>query len=271
MQQTGYLKRPHDGGSLGMDAWTLSLAGAAGFGAGLLDSIVGGGGLVLTPAMLALFPETTVLQLIATQRTSSICGTAVAAWTYFRAVRLPWSLVLAACISALLLSILGAWLAQRVPDGALKWTILGLCLVLAIYTFLRKDLGQIHAPRFQGRPLILAAASVGLVCGFYNGLIGPGTGILLVFGFVSVLGLDFLRASAVSKITNVAADLSSWTVLMLAGLVMWGVVLPLVLGNMLGSWCGSRLAILKGSRFIRGVFLLVVGALLARVVWDLAR
>jgi uncharacterized protein len=110
---------------------------------------------------------------------------------------------------------------------------------------------------------------VGLACGFYNGLIGPGTGTLLVFAFVSVLGLDFLRSSAVSKVANVAADLSSWTILVLSGYVLWGVVLPLVAGNMLGSWCGSRLAILKGSRFIRTVFLLTVAALIAKLLWDL--
>jgi uncharacterized protein len=253
-----------------MDEWTLLLAGMAGFAAGLLDSIVGGGGLILTPAMLNLFPETAILQLIATQRTSSIMGTSVAAWNYFRHVKLPLNLVLLACCGALLASIVGALLAQRMDSEVLKWVILGMCVLLAIYTFVRKDLGKEYAPRFIGKPMLVASVLVGLCTGFYNGLIGPGTGILMVFAFVSVIGLDFLRASAISKVANVSADLSSWTVLMLAGLVMWGVVLPLVVGNMLGSWLGSHLAILKGSRFIRTVFLLVVVGLIARVVWDLS-
>ena len=70
---------------------------------------------------------------------------------------------------------------------------------------------------------------VGAATGFYNGLIGPGTGTLMVFAFVSVIGLDFLRASAVSKAANVAADLSSWTVLLMGGYVRWIVVLPLII------------------------------------------
>lgn len=248
----------------------LLLAGLAGFAAGLLDSIVGGGGLILTPAMLNLLPGTPILALIATQRTSSIMGTSVAAWNYFRTVRLDWGLVLSACGGALLASVAGVQLAKRINPELLKWVILGMCVVLAVYTYLRKDFGAVHAPRHADpRRMARLSLLVGIGCGFYNGLIGPGTGTLLVFAFVSVLGLDFLRASAVSKLANVAADLSSWTVLLCAGYVLWGVVLPLVLGNMLGSWCGSRLAILKGSRFIRGVFLVSVGGLIAKLLWDL--
>lgn len=254
-----------------MDAWTWGLAATAGFGAGLLDSIVGGGGLIMTPAMVNLFPEWAILNIIATQRTSSIAGTSVAAWNYFRHVSLPWPLVIAACGAALPASALGAMLAKRTDPLLLKWLILAMCVALAIYTFVRKDLGQTHAPRFSGRRQWVAAAVVGLVTGFYNGLIGPGTGTLMVFAFVSVIGLDFLRASAVSKAANVSADLSSWSVLLLGGYVRWAVVLPLIIGNMLGSQIGSRMAILRGSRFIRWVFLGVVGALTAKVVFDLLR
>lgn len=254
-----------------MDAWTFVLAMLAGFGAGLLDSIVGGGGLIMTPAMVNLFPEWAILNIIATQRTSSILGTSVAAWNYFRHVSLPWPLVIAACGAALPCSALGAMLAKRTDPQLLKWSILAMCVLLAVYTFVRKDLGQNHAPRFAGRTQWIVAGLVGAATGFYNGLIGPGTGTLMVFAFVSVIGLDFLRASAVSKAANVAADLSSWTVLLLGGYVRWIVVLPLIIGNMLGSQIGSRMAILRGSRFIRWVFLAVVCALTAKVAFDLVR
>lgn len=253
-----------------MDAWVFMLAALAGFGAGFLDSIVGGGGLIMTPAMLNLFPEWAILNVIATQRTSSILGTSVAAWNYFRHVSLPWPVVLAACAGALPASMTGAMLARKVDPALLKWTILVMCVLLAVYTFAHKQLGQHHRPRFAGRTQWLVALAVGVVTGFYNGLIGPGTGTLMVFAFVSVIGLDFLRASAVSKAANVAADLSSWTVLMLSGYVRWAVVLPLIIGNMLGSQVGSRMAILRGSRFIRWVFLGVVTALIAKLLIELA-
>jgi uncharacterized membrane protein YfcA len=130
-------------------------------------------------------------------------------------------------------------------------------------------LGQVEQRRFSGSAESWAAFGVGSVCGFYNGLIGPGTGTLLVFGFVSLLGLDFLRSSAVSKAVNVAGDISSFCVLLFGGYVIWSAAIPLVFANMAGSYCGSRLAILKGSRFIRRFFLVIVFALIARLLWQL--
>lgn len=247
----------------------LLLAGITGFAAGMLDSIVGGGGLIMTPAMLNLFPGTPILQLIATQRTSSIAGASVSAWNYLRSVRVDRRILISAPISAATFSLIGVSLAKRMDENLLKIAVLALCVSLAIYTFFRKDLGQAMRPQPEAGKVIRLALLVGAITGFYNGLIGPGTGTLMVFGFVSVLGLDFLRASASAKVTNIASDLSSWLVLMTGGYVMWLVVPPLVIGNMVGSYCGSRLAILKGSVFVRWVFLFVVMSLIARVGYDL--
>jgi uncharacterized membrane protein YfcA len=147
--------------------------------------------------------------------------------------------------------------------------VLAVCVALAIYTVARRDLGTREQRRFGPDREAWAAIAVGGACGFYNGLIGPGTGTLLVFAFVSVIGLDFLKSSAVSKSTNVAADLSSWAVLAVGGFVQWSLAVPLIVGNMAGSYVGSHLAIRKGDRFIRALFLAVVLALVARVAWGL--
>jgi uncharacterized membrane protein YfcA len=249
------------------ELWLLT--GLAGFAAGLLDSIVGGGGLILTPAMLNLHPGLNILQTIATQRTSSLLGTSVAAWNYFRHVVVERRIVVPALISALVFSAIGVQFAKRIDPETLKLAVLAVCVVLAVYTVLRKDLGTREQRRFSPRHEAWAASAVGASCGFYNGLIGPGTGTLLVFAFVSVIGLDFLKSSAVSKSTNVAADLSSWAVLAFAGFVQWTLAVPLILGNMLGSFVGSRLAIRQGDRFIRAIFLVVVLALVAKLTWDM--
>jgi len=249
----------------------MLLTGLAGFAAGLLDSIVGGGGLILTPAMLNLHPGLSILQTIATQRTSSIFGTSVAAWNYLRHVAVERRIIVPACIAALAASAIGVQFAKRMDPVVLKFIVLAICVLLAVYTVLRKDLGTREERRFSPQHEAWAAAGVGGACGFYNGLIGPGTGTIMVFAFVSVIGLDFLKSSGVSKASNVAADLSSWTVLALSGFVQWALAVPLVIGNMLGSYIGSRLAIRKGDRFIRVVFLVVVLALVARIGWDLLR
>lgn len=245
------------------------LTALAGFAAGLIDSIVGGGGLVLTPAMLNLHPSLSILQAIATQRTSSILGTSVAAWNYLRTIRIERHIILPACVAALSASAVGVQLAKKIDPDVLKWTVLSICLILALYTALRKDLGLKEERRFHPKHETLAAVTIGLSTGFYNGLIGPGTGTIMVFAFVSFMGLDFLKSSAVSKAANVSADLSSWAVLMLGGFVFWTLALPLIIGNMIGSYIGSHMAIRKGQAFVRAVFLTVVLALISRQAWQL--
>ena len=252
-----------------MTAELWLLTALAGFAAGLLDSIVGGGGLILTPAMLNLHPGLNILQTIATQRTSSLLGTSVAAWNYFRHVFVERRIVVPALASALVFSAIGVQFAKRIDPETLKLVVLAVCVALAVYTVARRDLGTREERRFAPDREAWAAVAVGSACGFYNGLIGPGTGTLLVFAFVSVVGLDFLKSSAVSKSTNVAADLSSWAVLAVGGFVQWTLAIPLILGNMAGSYVGSHLAIRKGDRFIRALFLVVVLALVARVAWGL--
>ena len=252
-----------------IDTTLWVLTALAGFVAGFIDSIVGGGGLVLTPAMLNLHPSLSILQAIGTQRTSSIMGTSVAAWNYLRKVRIERSIIVPACISALAASAVGVQFAKRIDPDILKWTVLIICVVLALYTALRKDLGLKEERRFHPKHESFAAIAIGASTGFYNGLIGPGTGTIMVFAFVSFLGLDFLKSSAVSKAANVSADLSSWTVLMLSGFVIWALAFPLIIGNMLGSYIGSHMAIRKGQAFVRVMFLIIVLSLIARQAWQL--
>lgn len=253
-----------------IDASLWLLTALAGFAAGLIDSIVGGGGLVLTPAMLNLHPGLNILQAIGTQRTSSIMGTSVAAWNYLRKIRIERRILLPACAAAMTASAIGVQFAKRLDPDVLKWTVLIICVILALYTAFRKDLGLKEDRRFHPKHESMAALSIGTATGFYNGLIGPGTGTIMVFAFVSFLGLDFLKSSAVSKAANVSADISSWTVLLLSGFVLWVLALPLVIGNMLGSYIGSHMAIRKGQAFVRGVFVVIVLALIARQAWQLA-
>jgi uncharacterized membrane protein YfcA len=252
-----------------IDATLWLLTALAGFAAGLIDSIVGGGGLVLTPAMLNLHPGLNILQAIGTQRTSSIMGTSVAAWNYLRKIHIERRILLPACAAAMAASAIGVQFAKRLDPDLLKWTVLAICVILAVYTVFRKDLGLKEERRFHPKHESLAVLSIGTATGFYNGLIGPGTGTIMVFAFVSFLGLDFLKSSAVSKAANVSADISSWTVLMLSGFVLWVLAVPLIIGNMLGSYIGSHMAIRKGQTFVRAVFLVIVLALIARQAWQL--
>ena len=167
----------------------------AAFFAGMVDAVVGGGGLIQIPVLLSSFPQTAIPTLFGTNKVSSIAGTSAALWRYARAVQIPWRLVLPATGAALVGAWLGAAVVAWLSREAMRPLVVVMMLAVAIYTFLRKDLGQTetHEPRpgdaWRG-------ALFGLVIGLYDGFFGPGTGSFLIFGFVRLFGMDFVRASA---------------------------------------------------------------------------
>lgn len=234
--------------------------------AGFVDSVVGGGGLVQVPAFFVLYPQLSVQNIISTNRLASAVGTSVAAWNYARSVHIPWKTVLYAALGASICSALGATIQSWLPQKALKVIVLLLIVAVAVYTYRKKNLG--HGEEIKVKSVPLWAFLIGAVLGFYNGFVGPGTGSLLVFGFVSVIGYNFLRASAISKIINVVADVSSLVFFIMNGFVLYKIALPMMVCNVTGSYFGSRMAMLRGNEFIRRFFLVVVFGIILRFAWD---
>lgn len=243
----------------------------AAFLAGFIDSIVGGGGLVQAPALFILFPNYSVPQIIGTNRFASFMGTAVAGYQYSKKVKIPLKTVLFAGIGAGIMSYLGALMSSLMSEAILKPTILVLMTLIAIYTYRKKDLGQEDKHPFELNKIPFYGLLIGLTTGFYNGFVGPGTGSLLVFGFVSIIGYNFLTASAISKVVNVIADICSLIFFVSKGFVVFEVALPMMACNMAGSYLGSRMAILRGNGFVRIVFLVVVFGLILRFGYDILK
>ncbi len=237
--------------------------------AGFVDSIVGGGGLVQVPALFILFPHFEIPRIIGTNRFSSFMGTAVAGYQYSKKVEIPWRTVIYAGIGAGVMAFLGAKISDIVDEKILKPVILVLMTAIAIYTFKKKDLGQDERLKFELAKVPLYGLMIGSSAGFYNGFVGPGTGSLLVFGFVSLIGYGFLKASAISKIVNVIADVSSLGYFIVEGYVQYEIAIPMMICNMIGSFFGSKMAILKGNEFVRNFFLVVIFALILRFGWDI--
>jgi uncharacterized membrane protein YfcA len=136
-------------------------------------------------------------------------------------------------------------------------------LAVAVYTFLRKNLGQeeTHAPRPGD---LWRGALFGLVIGFYDGFFGPGTGSFLIFGFVRIFGMDFVRASASAKVINFATNLSAITFFARHGPILWAIGLIMAVCNLAGAWVGTHLALKHGAGFIRRAFLVVVAILIVK-------
>jgi len=243
----------------------------AAFFAGFIDSIVGGGGLVQVPALFILFPSYSVPQIIGTNRFSSFMGTAVAGYQYSKKVKIPWKTVVYSGVGAAIMSYSGALLSSMMSARILKPTILILMGVIAIYTYRKKDLGQQEKLRFGLQVIPFCGLLIGMATEFYNGFVGPGTGSLLVFGFVSIIGYSFLSASAISKVVNVIADIASLIFFVNNGFVMFKIAFPMMICNMAGSYVGSRIAILRGNAFVRIIFLIVVFGLIIRFGYDVLR
>ena len=241
------------------------------FLAGFVDSIVGGGGLIQLPALLVFLPKELAASLplvFGTNKLSSICGTSVAVLQYSRRVAIPWRSILPATITAFLFSALGVRVLQSVGSEFLKPLILFLLVAVAIYTYSRKNLGHLHAPKFLADHERLMAVAVGVVIGFYDGFFGPGTGSFLIFIFIGLFGFDFLTASASSKAINFATNLAAVIVFAANGDMLYHYALPMGASNVAGSLLGTRMAILKGNRFVRGIFLGVVTVMIAKFAYD---
>ncbi len=246
----------------------MLLVTAASLLAGFVDSIVGGGGLVLVPALFATFPNAHPATLFGVNKSASICGTAVAGWQYSRRVDLRWQALLPAAAAGLVGSLFGAWLVTVVPSGFLRKLLPLVLLAVLVYTLARKDLGRTHAPRFSGKAERWVAVAIGLTMGFYDGFFGPGTGSFMVFLFVRWMGYDFLNASASAKLVNTATNAAALALFAYKGHVWWHYALALALANVVGSLLGTRLALKHGAGFVRVVFILVVSALICKTGYD---
>ncbi len=236
--------------------------------AGFVDSIVGGGGLILVPALFATFPAAHPATLFGTNKGASVWGTAFATWQYSHRVEMRWSALWPAAAAGLLASLAGAWLVTVISPDFLRRVLPFVLLLVLLYTLLKKDLGRSHRPQYAGRREQSIGAGIGLLIGFYDGFFGPGAGSFLVFLFVRLMGYDFLNASAAAKLINTATNLSALLLFIAKGHIWWHFVLVMAAANVLGSLLGTRMALRHGTGFVRVVFLLVVSALILKTGAD---
>ena len=246
----------------------LVLISLASLLAGGIDSIVGGGGLILVPALFAVYPTTAPATLFGTNKSASVWGTSIATVQYSRRVQMRWAVLGPAAGAALVGSFIGAWVVTLIDPTFLRRLLPFILLAVLLYTLAKKDLGRTHAPRHaQGRETLLACA-IGAVIGWYDGFFGPGTGSFFIFLFVRLLGYDFLNASASAKLLNVATNLAAIALFAMKGHVWWKIGLVMAVANVAGSLIGTRLALKHGAGFVRGVFIVVVGALILKTGYD---
>lgn len=249
---------------------TILLILVAGFAAGWIDAVVGGGGLLQLPVML-MIPGISPVQALATNKMGSIFGTATSATTYYRRVKPDLRTALPMAAIALLGSLGGAVVAASLPGSVFKPIIVVALVAVLLFTAFKPTMGDLTVLRHSGHKHYILACCIGAVIGFYDGMIGPGTGSFLVIALVSLMGYAFLEASAKAKIVNLATNAGALLFFLPHGSILWGVGLLLGGANMAGGYLGARTAVKQGNKFIRIVFLVVVTVLIIKLgldVWN---
>jgi uncharacterized protein len=255
-----------------LTAVQIGLGICASLSAGFVDSIVGGGGLIQLPAITLLLPPSTATDIIlGTNKAASVSGTGIAAATYRKRLTLGAALLLPAVGAAMAFSFLGARLSTFVSKELFRPLIIVTLLTVLTITLRRPDLGTRVAqelPAVTRRNRLILIASV---VGFYDGLIGPGTGTFFTIALVLFVRFDFLLATAVAKVLNVGTNLAALSWFLPAGSIRWALAIPMAVANLAGSFVGARLALRKGARFVRVFFLIVISALTIKLGYDMLR
>jgi len=247
---------------------TLLLLAVFSFLAGFIDAVVGGGGLVILPFLLINFPKIPLPTLFGTNKIAGFCGTTIAAISYAKRVQFDFKLLLIISFFALVASYLGAQIVSSIPTESLKPFVLIILILIAVYTFFKKDLGSTQTKALSLAKQALLGSLFGLIIGFYDGFFGPGTGSFLVLVFVVVLGFEFIKASAYAKVINCITNIGALIVFIKNGQFILPLAIVMIVFNVTGSYIGAKMALRKGNEFIRKIFLVIVSLMIAKYGWD---
>jgi uncharacterized membrane protein YfcA len=243
----------------------LALLALAGLFAGFVDAVVGGGGLVQLPALVLGLPGASPVQVLATNKLASICGTSVSSVTYYRRVRPHAGTFVPLMLLAFAGSLCGALVASRIPEESFAPIVLAVLLLVGSYVLLKPSIGDVTTLRFSGHRHTAVAMTAGFVIGAYDGALGPGTGSFLVFTLVGLMGYSFLEASAKARMANWATNLAALCVFVPQDAVLWRTGLVVGAANLVGGYLGARTAVARGAGFVRAFFILVVSAFVIRI------
>ncbi|MFC0553091.1 sulfite exporter TauE/SafE family protein [Planotetraspora thailandica] len=247
-----------------MHAGDIVLLLVAALAAGWVDAVVGGGGLLQLPVLIlaGLSP----VQALATNKSAAIFGTASAAVTYVRGTKLDKGVAVPAGALAVLFAGIGAASAALLDASVLNPLVMVVLLGVAAFVTLRPAFGRTPQPHLRTRGRVVAGVAVaGVGIAFYDGILGPGTGTFLLIAFTSLLGMDFVNASATAKVINTGTNLGALIVFGVQGHVWWALGLSMAVCNIAGAQLGVRMALKRGAGFVRIVLLCVVVALVAKL------
>lgn len=235
-----------------------------GFAAGFVDAIGGGGGLITLPVLLAvgLPPQAA----IPTNKGQAVFGAISSAVSFWRRGGLDRERIPLGLIGGAVGALLGAVLLLRMRPEPLRPLVLCMLVAAAIFVLVPK---RVRASKTPVRWPRVALIAIALGIGAYDGFFGPGTGTLLIVLFAATFGDSLTRASGNAKVVNLASNVSGFTLFAIRRKIVWNYVIPMAIGNVCGSFIGSRVALRGGDRVVRAVMVSVVTALIVKLSWSL--
>lgn len=232
-----------------------------GFFAGYIDSIAGGGGMIQVPVLL--YSGIPPIFVLATNKMASLFGTLMATIKYAVSKKISWKVVSIAIIPCLVASYIGSKLVMYLPNSVIQWAIL-ISIPIALLFLLKKSHTIKEENTLLTKKSIIASTAP---IGFYDGLLGPGTGTYMTISMKKFLHLDYVISTASTKPLNLATNIGSAIAFVSAGKVLWMIAIPMALANMTGSYIGSHYAVKGGEKFIKKVLIFVlIFMLLANII-----
>ncbi len=239
----------------------------AAFGAGFVDSIVGGGGLIQLPAFMMVLPQYPVVSLLATNKLVSMTGTAVSTWRFSRHIPYIRTIIIPAVLSAFVFAFLGAYTVSIVLNDVLRPVFMVCMFLVFLLTIRNQSFGTVdHDPNVVipvWKPVV-----IGSLIGFYDGFFGPGTGSFLIIAFVGLMGMTFVQGSAYAKVINLTTNIAAILLFSIKSEFLFRYAIPMMLFNVGGAMLGVKMALLKGNTFVRGLLRGIVFATILKMGYD---
>lgn len=249
-----------------LDIQTLGFLVFFGFMASFIDSVVGGGGLISIPALMWTgLPPVTVL---GTNKAAAVMGALTSFVAFVKSGKVDMWLIKRLFPLSLIGSGLGVLAVRLVPPDILRPLVVIMLVAVLLYSVLKKDWGRENHYAGMSARLLVLSCLVAFLFGFYDGFFGPGTGSFLLFAFL-MAGFDFLGAAANARALNFASNIAAAVLFTYFGLVDFSYAIPMGLAMIAGAWCGARMALSKGTGYVRPLFIIMTTVLIGKQLVDL--
>ena len=249
-----------------LDTGTLLFLAVMGFVAAFIDSVVGGGGLISTPALM--WTGLPLLTVLGTNKMAATMGALTSVLAFLRSGRVDVKLIKRLCPLSFLGSVVGVLTVRAIPPDFLRPLVVVMLIAVAVYSVFKKDWGSISTYHGLSPRMMYLTFAVAFVFGFYDGFFGPGTGSFLLFSFL-LLGFDFVGAAANARALNFSSNIAGLLAFYLLGAVDYRYAVPMGAAMIVGAFCGTKMALTRGAGYVRPLFIVVTSILIGKQLLDL--